>query len=202
MTKTEKRVLFGLILVMFIHTIFNYKTEGVFSIIKFVGGVALYMLPLLFNLLFKYKLTVTVRYIYYVFIFFAYYVGNIMHGYTWPNYDTIMHFISGILTSFLGIIILTLFKRFQNKDYKFNVVFILFTSLAVAALWEIIEFSGDQLFGANMQRVETGVVDTMKDIIVAFIGSFLFIIWYLYEEITNTKLFITKFVKEIRDFYG
>lgn len=201
MTKIEKGFLYGLISVMLFHTIFNYKIEGITSIIKFIIGIVLYIIPIILNLLFKNKMTPSIRYIYYVFIFFAYYIGYIANGYDWTNYDTIVHFTSGILSSFLSLILLIKFKKFQNKNEIFNILFIISTVLAVACFWEIIEFSIDQIFNLNMQSVETGVSDTMKDIMVASVGSVLFIIWYLYEKITSTNLFITKFIREVRDLY-
>ena len=49
----------------------------------------------------------------------------------------------------------------------------------VALCWEIIEFTGDQVFGLNLQHnMETGVLDTMSDMIMGFMGgicSYIFI---------------------------
>ena len=43
-------------------------------------------------------------------------------------------------------------------------------SLALGALWEIFEFSMDQIFLTNMQT--SGVVDTMWDLIADALGAF------------------------------
>jgi len=44
--------------------------------------------------------------------------------------------------------------------------------IACGTVWEIIEFTSDRLFGTDMQRwLETGVVDTMKDIIEDVLGG-------------------------------
>ena len=56
----------------------------------------------------------------------------------------------------------------------------------VAAGWEIFEFTADNLFGGNAQRaLETGVRDTMKDIICALLGSILVVIPYIYKSIES-----------------
>jgi hypothetical protein len=38
-------------------------------------------------------------------------------------------------------------------------------------LWEVYEFAVDRALGMNMQRTETGVVDTMQDLIIDTLGA-------------------------------
>ncbi len=49
------------------------------------------------------------------------------------------------------------------------VLFSVSFSLAVGVLWEIFEFLIDLIFGLNMQK--SGLVDTMSDLIVDFLGA-------------------------------
>ena len=48
-------------------------------------------------------------------------------------------------------------------------------AVTVGALWEILEFAADQLFGANMQKPmlgdPSGLTDTMWDLIVDALGA-------------------------------
>ena len=68
----------------------------------------------------------------------------------------------------------------------------------VASLWEIFEFTTDNLLGGDAQRVvATGVTDTMKDIICALLGSILFSFCYLYECLKNKTLLIKEFIKKL-----
>ena len=61
-------------------------------------------------------------------------------------------------------------------------------SLAVAALWEMFEYTCNILFGGDAQMVaKTGVNDTMQDMIVAFIGSMITSLIYYFNS--NTSLF-------------
>ena len=72
-------------------------------------------------------------------------------------------------------------------------------TLSVAALWEMFEFTNDSVFGYNAQRViETGVTDTMKDIICALLGCILVVISYIYEEKNSKKLLISRFLNSIK----
>ena len=50
--------------------------------------------------------------------------------------------------------------------------------MSVACLWELFEFASDTLLGMNLQHSNNGVMDTMIDILVAFIGGILSSIGY------------------------
>ena len=78
-------------------------------------------------------------------------------------------------------------KKFDN--IVFICLFIFIFSLATSGLWEVCEFTIDNLFNSDMQRRATGVYDTMKDIIVALFGNIIFILSYIFEY-KNKKLLI------------
>ena len=55
----------------------------------------------------------------------------------------------------------------------------------------------DQISGGDTQKViETGVADTMKDMIVACLGAILVSIYYGFEKSTRKKLFFYHYEKE------
>lgn len=145
------------------------------------------------------KINDLIELIFLIFILFAQLLGSILHFYGiiyW--YDSFMHYISGILTSFLAILLLVLFNKYDEKDKTFNIIFIISITLMVAGLWEIFEFAADNLLGGDAQRVlATGVTDTMKDIICALLGSILFSLSYLYECIKKKNLVIKEFIKKL-----
>lgn len=163
--------------------------------------LSLYVIVFLPKILRKFssKVNDLIELIFLIFIFFAQLLGSILHFYGiiyW--YDSFMHYISGILTSFLAILILVIFNKYDKKDKIFNIIFIISITLMVAGLWEIFEFTSDNLLGLDAQRVvATGVTDTMKDIICAFLGSVLFSICYLYESVKNKNLLIKEFIKKL-----
>ena len=57
-------------------------------------------------------------------------------------------------------------------------------SLSSACIWEIFEFSIDNLFNMNLQHnIDTGVIDTMKDIIACTTGAFISgLSYYFYRK--------------------
>ena len=147
--------------------------------------------------LFKVKFNVGIKFIYILFIFMAHFLGVICEFYSqiyW--FDKFTHFLSGIVSSFGAIYVL--YKCKKNNNVLFNVVFIISVALAVASLWEIFEYTSSCLFSVDPQKVAlTGVNDTMKDIIVAFLGSLSVSLSYIFEVKYNHNFLINKYIKLI-----
>lgn len=129
----------------------------------------------------KLNITNNVIFIYLIFIILSQLLGSILNFYqTIPYYDKLIHMLSGILSSYLAIILLKRFNKYDNHYLVFNIIFVFAITFMIAGLWEIFEFVSDTLFNGDAQRViSTGVVDTMQDIISAFTGSIIFVILYL-----------------------
>lgn len=170
-----------------------YKTLICLSIIPVM------LVPTILKKLFKLNLTPSVEFVYLIFVFFAHFLGSIVNFYhTVNNYDKIIHLASGTVTAFFALNLLINFKKYGHKTVLFNVLFIIAFTLMVASFWEFFEYFNDNLFGKDAQNVlTTGVDDTMKDMIAAFIGSILFNIMYIYEAKTGNTILINKFIKEV-----
>jgi uncharacterized membrane protein YjdF len=86
-------------------------------------------------------------------------------------WDLVMHGGSAIGFGLIGFVLV--FMMFQGDRYAappFAVAFFAFCfALAIGAIWEIFEFGMDQIFGLNMQK--SGLMDTMWDLIMDFIGA-------------------------------
>lgn len=98
-------------------------------------------------------------------------VGTIINLYrTMDSYDKIIHFLSGILLAEAGrIIMMYILKKHGAKEM--STVILLFAvnfSCMCAGLWEIYEFTGDQLLGTKMQGNK---LNTMGDIVAGFLGA-------------------------------
>ncbi|MCI6265899.1 MAG: hypothetical protein MR598_03520 [Erysipelotrichaceae bacterium] len=125
----------------------------------------------------KYQLGVQDLFWYYLFIFFAYFLGGVMDFYNQISwYDLLVHFMSGIFSFSIGQFIL---KKWSSECLSFwnKMIFGLFVVMFVAGIWELFEYSVDFLFGFDFQhQMDTGVVDTMEDILVAFLAGILSVI--------------------------
>lgn len=103
-------------------------------------------------------------------------VASIMMGELFDTYarlwwwDSVLHLSSGVIIGYIGYMILFVFHLRGRLQLSASIVaFLTFSvSMMVAAVWEVFEFAVDYFTGSNMQH---GNTDTMKDIILAMIGS-------------------------------
>ncbi|MDY0394518.1 hypothetical protein RWE15_08765 [Virgibacillus halophilus] len=130
------------------------------------------MLSLSYSLFtkFKFRLSIVVSYI--IFLFGSQYLGSIRGWYGFGWWDTFIHFISGGMLAFMAI---ALYERLVHRNAGddispgFVFLFILGFSALGGVLWEVYEFSCDQIFHTTMQG--GGNFDTMSDLIAGMVGS-------------------------------
>ena len=139
-------------------------------------------------------------YLLFIFIVGSMYLGSIFEFYEIiPMYDKILHLLSGVVASTIGFII---FLHITNgkgmaicKSYApalFSIIF----AIAAAAVWEIWEFSTDQLFGFLSQN--NSLHDTMWDIICgSIIGIVSSIPIFLYSKGKKFR-YIKKIIEEMQ----
>jgi hypothetical protein len=110
------------------------------------------------------------------FVFLSLFMGSVADFYErfwW--WDIVLHISSGVLLGVVGWITLFLLNRTNRLPPGIHPAFLCFFGLTFAVslgvLWEIYEFAVDQVLGENMQRRETGVADTMQDLIINMGGA-------------------------------
>lgn len=136
----------------------------------------------------------------FIFIVSAMYLGNVFNFYSLiPNYDKILHLISGIIIALIGYIFFLYLSngKIENLKPMTGIWFSIIFATAVAGLWEIWEFTTDQLFGFTSQN--NSLIDTMLDIISGTVtGIITNIPIYLYIKGKKIK-FIEKLIKEMNE---
>lgn len=121
----------------------------------------------------KFKLSYQDKFIYYIFIFLAQFLGGILNFYkrvSW--FDVFTHFISGMVFCYIAFFIMS--KLEKRNNYRSFIYFLYSMGVVAlsAVLWEVVEYVGDLVLGTNLQHnIETGVNDTMEDMIVALMGG-------------------------------
>lgn len=165
----------------------------------YIALIPLLLLPSFLKKVCKFKMSDELQFVYLFFIFLAQFLGSGVNLYSYVSwFDMFTHLLSGTLTCFVALILLKLFKQNPKEKILFHITYILGIVFLVAGIWEFFEFGMDQITGSNLQHyLETGVEDTMCDILAAFSGSILFLIVYLYEMLTEKKGFITKFIDSL-----
>ena len=169
MKKINNFIIVVLLVFSYMIALYNLKRKLMVRFLIAITILPVLFVPKIFRKL-KIKIDDNLEFLYLIFIVFAYFLGTVLNFYErFPHYDTLMHFLSGVFEAFLAIM---LFKKSDSKIY--NILFILGFVALISSAWEIFEFTASKALNVDPQRVElTGVDDTMKDLIVAFIGGIL-----------------------------
>lgn len=185
-----------MILFAFSICLFNLLKGEITIGLKALIIIPIILIPSIIRKIFKVKFKYIIETILILFMFFAYYLGYVFGIYdVIDGYDKIIHTISGVVASFIAIFILKAVDKYCDKNKWFNILFCICFALTTGVFWEFVEFGGDKFFGKNDQSVETGVDDTMYDLLVAFLGSFIFCLCYYYEITFHKQFIIKKYIK-------
>jgi hypothetical protein len=139
-----------------------------------------------------------------LFIFLSLFLGGIddFYGYI-PLWDKLVHFQSGLLLSGTGFVVIYLLNESERTPIElspgFVALFAIVFSLALGAVWEICEFTGDAVFHSHWQANNA---DTMWDLISDFSGAIVFSVagyfWmYRHKRLPFTPVFL-KFMQDVR----
>lgn len=150
-----------------------------------------------------------------LFVFAALFLGEMQSYYVrvwW--WDIALHTSSGLLFGILGFLLVYLLNSNEHADLhmrpRFVALFAFTFAVAVGTVWEIFEFSMDQIFGTNMQKAmlgdPSGLTDTMWDMIVNALGALAtstFGWWYMHQkEHSFIELWIRKFIERNPRLFG
>ncbi len=154
-------------------------------------------IPKIIRKIFKIKITDTMEFIYVIFVILAQFLGSVVNLYNKTSwYDLFTHFLSGVLTTFLALVIMNWLGVYKENNKGFNILFIICFTLMVASVWEFTEYITDIIMKTDVQHVlDTGVNDTMEDMLIAFLGSIIVAVSYAFD---NKKGFIKKIVSSLK----
>ncbi len=165
---------------------YHSRADYTLMLVQCMLGVAVIHIPSLLAKKFKFEIPTVLYILYIVFLYCAIFLGEVRSFYyRVPNWDTILHAMSSVMTGFFGLMVVYILNRSEklvlNMSPFFVTLFAFSFSVTIGTLWEIYEFAFDGLLGLNMQRIhtETGeyligraaLSDTMKDIIVDTLGA-------------------------------
>lgn len=94
-----------------------------------------------------------------------------------PGFDKAVHCLSGVFVSMLALAAYRLMAGRREKDTALSCSFVFSASMAVAGLFELCEFTLAPIMQRDLQHVlDTGVMDTMMDMLVCLIGTAVFVL--------------------------
>lgn len=170
-------------------------TQQWFTLFLSIVTLILTFLPSIIEKNYKIYLPLELELVMTLFIYSSLYLGEI-HSYyiKYWWWDILLHTSSSIILGFIGFLIVFILNYEEKvKMYmspKIMAVFAFTFALSIGSIWEIVEFSIDNLLGTNMQK--SGLVDTMWDLIVDTIGALIVSISsYFYVKNVRVPVFDT-----------
>lgn len=166
----------------------NLRSDYVLMLLQCLLGLVVIGLPSFLEKKWSFEIPNYMSILYFLFLYCAIYLGEVRNFYyIVPHWDTILHAFSGGMLGAFGFTLVSILNDSSKVEVALSPLFVcLFAfcfAIAVGALWEIYEFTGDGLFGLNMQKFRTadGTVlighnalsDTMKDLIIDSVGAFI-----------------------------
>ena len=135
-----------------------------------------------------------------VFVFMSLFLGEVQSYYTlfwW--WDLVLHSGSAFIMGILGFLLVYVLNEKKELELTLNrnfvALFAFMFAVGIGALWEVFEFSVDQLLGLNMQK--SGLVDTMWDLIVNTIGALIIsVLGWGYIKTREADSFLERWIEE------
>ena len=169
-----------------------------------LGILAITLLPLLLARRFRVYIPPVFELMAIVFVFATLFLGEIRGYYSrfwW--WDIALHTSSGFLLGIVGFLLVHVLNETEHVELKMKPGFVAFFAFLFAlgsgAVWEIFEFSMDQLFGTQMQKPmlgdPSGKTDTMWDLIVDALGALVIsILGYGYLKRGQRESFLERWI--------
>ena len=121
-----------------------------------------------------------------VFLMLTGYLGEVGGFYEMiPVWDNLLHLTSGCMFCAFGCGLMN--RPAEEREERPSGARLLFGvsfALAAGVIWEFIEFTCDKTFGTSMQKptvlpgfYDTGLIDTMEDLALGFVGALLFALY-------------------------
>ncbi|MFL1404427.1 hypothetical protein ACJO2E_03650 [Marinobacter sp. M1N3S26] len=177
---THQRITFVLQCVLFVEVLValwahRWSTGFFTSLIILVT-----FLPVLLERRFRIHIPPEMQLLAIAFVFASLFLGEVWDYYNrfwW--WDIVLHTSSGFLLGILGFLLVHVLNEVERVQLHMKPGFVAFFAflfaLGVGALWEIFEFTMDQVLGTTMQKPmlgdPSGLTDTMWDLIVDALGA-------------------------------
>lgn len=187
----------------------NY--ENVFLCVLTLG---LFLLPSFIERKIKVMIPSALEILMLLFIFSAEILGEINLYYKiFPYWDDVLHTINGFLCAAIGLSLIDILNRHEKFMITlspfFVAVFSFCFSMTIGVIWEFFEYGMDQMFRWDMQKdtlinqmpyIDIGLIDTMTDLIVNFIGAVIFAFFgYFYVKNRGEGRFVSKFIPKLSE---
>lgn len=210
-TIVQRVVLSVLMLIMMVELVFLFREQQWMNVFLVIMIMGLTLAPAVVGRRIHVYIPAEFQILAIVFVFAALFLGEI-HGYygrIWW-WDIALHTSSGLLMGIFGFLLVYLLNESEHIDLhlrpRFVALFACLFAIVVGTLWEIFEFSMDQIVGTTMQKPmlgdPSGLTDTMWDMIVNAVGAICISSlgrWYMVRSQQSfIEVWIQKFIQRNR----
>ena len=176
---------------------FYLNWGGKYFSMTIVACLTPFIMPLLMKLL-KIEVPQEFYIINIIFVYFASLWGSCLGGYHLPYFDKFTHFFSGIIFCEIAYIF---YKHFLPNEKRKFLMFIFINALnaMIALFWEFYEYALLIFFNYDaINHYSTGIHDSITDMLVAVIGSFILSLYLTHYDQRNDNHFFIKLAKNIK----
>lgn len=171
------------VLFMVVVLVVFYASGDVYRYPIALGGVICGAVPYLLEKFTRVRLQPRLVIAYFLFLIGSQCLGSFLDFYSqFPWWDKMLHFLSGILLAYVAFALLdrmTDESTRQHLSAQIVFLFVLSFTAFVGVVWEIYEFSVDQLLHTQAQQ---GNTDTMLDLIADTLGGLVTAAWVVWRE--------------------
>lgn len=130
--------------------------------------------------------------------------GSMLGAYSFPFFDKVLHFCSGLFLSELSYMVFCWLKKTtvikEKNERILSIIFVNACNMMIAVFWEFFEY-GCLIFLNNdaINHYTSGVHDSMTDMLVAFVGGMIITCFILSYYKNNKKNFWIKLNEHFYD---
>lgn len=178
------------------------KTDYILMTAQCFLGLLILQIPKYLNEKKGIEIPIGMQIMYFIFLYMAIFLGEVRNFYFKISFwDDILHFFSIGMFTIVGFWLFFYLNKMEKIRFKaspfFIVLFAFCFAMTCAVLWEIYEFLADGILNTNMQKFKNwdgtefvgreALVDTMQDLIVGGVSSFLISVYAYFNIFAMDK---------------
>ena len=146
----------------------NNKGRLIFTIVQLLAMLFVLRIPAFIQEIYHFKIPYLLDFVLITFAFSGFILGDVFNFYgRIPYWDSVLHAFSGVVIAYVGFIVI----EYLDKEYTiplsvsplFMILIVVSVALAIGAIWEIGEYTVDDIFHTNNQQYMESTRSTLYD---------------------------------------
>lgn len=170
-----RKIIFWLVMIMLLIAVFLLLTRKdankgrlIFTMVQLIAMLFVFRIPKFIQDKYHFTIPNLLDFVLITFAFSGFILGDVLNFYgKIPYWDSILHTFSGIVIAYVGFIVI----EYLDKEYTiplsvsplFMSVIVVSVALAIGAIWEIGEYTVDDIFHTNNQQYMQSTRATLYD---------------------------------------